>query len=196
MTRRLEDNELDLSVANHRMMARQRGIDVPTRQPGSPRRAETDTVTCRECGFTGPGSEFPTNSGYILSLCWDCKRAKDRAYTTERLKNTVHLEAKRRHGRNTKRRLKEEVLEHYGQACVACGERDVDVLTIDHIHNDGAEHRRQAGDRGSGFYSWLKRHGFPAGFQTLCRNCNAAKAVNGGVIPERRIRRPVRCEPL
>lgn len=82
------------------------------------------------------------------------------------------------------RRVREEtvarVLAAYGESCACCGESRRKFLTIDHVANDGAEHRRTF--RGD-FYVWLIREGFPDGFQTLCFNCNLGKARNGGVCP-------------
>ena len=75
--------------------------------------------------------------------------------------------------------LKAEVLTHYGNgklACVSCGFADIRALSIDHINNDGAKHRRE--DKligGRGIYRWLKEQGYPEGFQTLCMNCQWIK---------------------
>lgn len=77
-------------------------------------------------------------------------------------------------------KLRQEVLEHYGKLCVCCKESQIEFLTIDHINDDGAEHRRtEKVGTGGNFYSWLKRNKFPDGFQVLCWNCNAAKAIYG-----------------
>ena len=60
-------------------------------------------------------------------------------------------------------------------------------LTLDHINNDGAEHRREIHGRqtaaGYQTYRWLMRNGFPPGFQVLCANCNHGKRMNGGTCP-------------
>ena len=49
-------------------------------------------------------------------------------------------------------------------------------LTIDHINNDGAEERRRIGRKfGYAFYSWLKKHNYPEGYQDLCMNCQFQK---------------------
>ena len=69
--------------------------------------------------------------------------------------------------------LKVEVLTHYGDgrlACVWCGEDRVACLSIDHIDGRGNRHRRGALRSSSGFYSWLKKQGYPIGYQTLCMN--------------------------
>lgn len=73
--------------------------------------------------------------------------------------------------------LKEAVLNHYGNnstACVNCGINDIRVLCIDHINNDGKEHREYVGGDNR-IYNWLIDNDFPPGFQTLCMNCNWIK---------------------
>ena len=73
---------------------------------------------------------------------------------------------------------KKKVLEAYGDRCACCAETSPIFLTVDHINNDGASHRRElSGSRKSGtwFYKWLMNNNFPSGFQILCWNCNWAK---------------------
>lgn len=76
--------------------------------------------------------------------------------------------------REQRRKTKVEVLTRYGDgelACVCCGEEHLDCLTIDHVNGNGAEHRRVIGViGGTRFYYWLKREGYPEGYQTLCFN--------------------------
>lgn len=65
-----------------------------------------------------------------------------------------------------------EVFEHYGGAhCAKCGDDRISVLTIDHINQDGAVHRRtiQLKDK---LCKWLKKNGYPEGYRVLCANCN------------------------
>jgi hypothetical protein len=60
------------------------------------------------------------------------------------------------------------------------------MLTIDHVHENGAEHRRELGwgrNRSSGdFARWLRDNGYPDkdSYQILCYNCNISKYKNGG----------------
>ena len=70
-------------------------------------------------------------------------------------------------------------LAHYAGGkplCILCGETDLRTLGLDHIENDrnGASSIK---------YSTVVNTGFPAGFQTLCANCNIAKHRNGGFLP-------------
>lgn len=95
-----------------------------------------------------------------------------------------------------KERLKEErenlkfsVMAIYSDGqpiCVCCGETEIRFLTIDHINNNGANHRKERANRlGHRFYRWLKDNGFPDGYQVMCFNCNCGKFVNGGICPHK-----------
>lgn len=89
--------------------------------------------------------------------------------------------------RNAK--LRQDILTAYGRRCQCpgCDVTEEEFLSIDHIYDDGATHRRalsSSGDDrscvGSTFYAWLRRNGFPKDrFQLLCMNCNMAKAKGG-----------------
>lgn len=75
-----------------------------------------------------------------------------------------------------------------GCSCACCGEKHIEFLEIDHIQNDGAEHRMRLGGKnfvGLRFYKWLKRNAYPDGFQVLCGNCNSAKGRYGECPHER-----------
>lgn len=82
-----------------------------------------------------------------------------------------------------KRRDKLIVFKHYGgdpPKCACCGESHIEFLTIDHINNDGAKHRRKLNMTGGiKFYRWLKRNNYPEGYRVLCWNCNCSIGVYG-----------------
>jgi NTP pyrophosphatase (non-canonical NTP hydrolase) len=65
---------------------------------------------------------------------------------------------------------KSAVIGHYGGKCELCGLADNEVMTVDHIWGDGAEHRKVV--PASQIYSWLIKNDFPPGFRLLCFNCN------------------------
>jgi hypothetical protein len=76
-----------------------------------------------------------------------------------------------------RKQLRKETLEAYGNRCACCGETTPEFLTIDHVANDGAKHRKEIGSR---IYEWLKENGFPkSNFQLLCFNCNCTKGIYG-----------------
>lgn len=69
--------------------------------------------------------------------------------------------------------LKLEVFSHYGLKCAHCEENKIEYLTMDHINNDGAYHRKEVGTQ---IFPWLKKHNYPINFQILCFNCNYGKS--------------------
>src|SRR3989304_933090 len=79
------------------------------------------------------------------------------------------------------RQRKIEALGKYGGSppkCACCGCPILLFLTIDHMNNDGAKHRKEIKRYGS-IYLWLKKMNYPKGFQVLCMNCNWAKGKFG-----------------
>lgn len=82
------------------------------------------------------------------------------------------------------RQLKRQAIDAYGGRCACCGEDVIELLTIDHVNNDGTQRRKAGVYRGGqSTYRWLIRHGFPDSYQCLCFSCNWGKRVNGGVCP-------------
>lgn len=76
-------------------------------------------------------------------------------------------------------KLRDEVLQAYGCKCQCCGETTPEFLAIDHIYNDGKEHRKTVSS-GLSMYTWLKKQGFPQDrYQLLCQNCNWGKRLYG-----------------
>ena len=77
-------------------------------------------------------------------------------------------------------KLRAEALAAYSEgrpACKWCGSKE--ALQIDHVNGGGSDHRRQvSGGKASWhFYLWLRRNGWPDGFQVLCSDCNHKKAT-------------------
>lgn len=108
-------------------------------------------------------------------------RARTRAYRASNPDKVLQYNARWR--RKFFGALRTEMIAAYGGACACCGERESIFLDLDHIHNDGAAHRREVGN-GQRLMVALKRDGWPRGrVQLLCCNCNQGKARNGGVCP-------------
>ena len=117
---------------------------------------------------------------------YDSTMSKRKIYKEYRLKNKEKIKL-RNQKRHSDRRLK--CLNEYSKGtlkCACCSESNIEFLTIDHINNDGAKHKKEIG---SGLlYHWLIKNNFPNNFQVLCYNCNCAKAKNirnPGVCPHK-----------
>lgn len=103
------------------------------------------------------------NNGKHKNICKECR-------------NKANASSKKSQQKN-----RQIVLEAYGNKCVCCGWDYQDDLAMDHIYNDGKEHRKHVFS--SNFYRWLIRNNFPKDrFQILCNNCNIRKYRNGGVM--------------
>ena len=110
----------------------------------------------------------------------------DRAKAYQKLYKTRNLELRKQR--------KQKAIDYYGGKCFCCGENGLAFLTIDHMEENGAEHRRQIAPNfkgtvpgGEHFYRWLENNGWPNGFQTACFNCNIAKHWNNGICPHQNI---------
>jgi hypothetical protein len=111
----------------------------------------------------------------------DKVKVKNAKYRAEHLEERAETTAKWRAGNPEKEEeylaaLKTRVYSHYGpngmcQCCwEGCAIQDLDMLSLDHINNDGAEERKSGRGSGRSLYLKLEKAGFPEGFQTLCHN--------------------------
>jgi hypothetical protein len=130
------------------------------------RGGSTRQVTLRQALGTDVRSLQKTTGRTKNGLCVRCKDPSEPGLARC---------AKHMNERNDKRRIiKLEILTHYSKggkpACCwpDCTITDLDMLTLDHVSDDGAKHRRETRIIGSNMYARLKREGWPPGFQTLC----------------------------
>lgn len=143
---------------------------------------------CNKCGTEKSILEFyPRSNGGVHSECKECTKQRSR----DRVHGPNHREIRDRENsatREKRAKIKDAVFIAYGgYKCACCGETEPMFLSIDHIENNGAEHRREiTGKRNSaGYhtYKWLYDNNFPEGYQVFCMNCNHGKRMNGGVCP-------------
>ena len=114
---------------------------------------------------------------------WDKIRAKQDEY---RAKNKEKIYAYNKNWiTNYRAKLKRETLRAYGNKCICCGEKNPIFLTLDHINNDGKEHRKKFPTTMS-LQVWLKKNSWPKNIiQILCFNCNLGRKQNGGICPHK-----------
>lgn len=139
----------------------------------------------------------PYKSNFTLVRC-ECgveKSVKTSDLTRGKVKSCgcllseIRAKGKDREEKNRKTRvwnaqIKLECLTHYGPdeslqcSAVGCIVQDLDMLTLDHINNDGAEDRNNGRNcTGVRLYYVLKREGYPSGFATLCCNHQSKKEM-------------------
>ena len=159
--------------------------------------ADTKKIrACSKCKLTKPISEFyfRPSKGFYESRCNDCVSKQNREYYEKngeavrtassqyRQKNPgKYRDYLARYQKGMTKVIKETVITHFGGKCACCGMDEIRFLTIDHVNNDGREHRKEIGR--SSLYKWLLRYDFPETYelQCLCYNCNFGKNHNGGV---------------
>jgi len=173
------------------------------------RNAKLETARkCKECGDSKPITEFNLASkgeGYRRHECKFCESSRKKAWYQadyDGARQRQNEAARRRYAKERKHsperrkklaeyatrcraKAKQECFEHYGgMICACCGETEPMFLSLDHVNNDGYLRRKYGKATPSGsFYGFLRKTGYPDGFQVLCMNCNFGKARNGGVCP-------------
>jgi hypothetical protein len=177
------------------------------------RNAEQETErTCKACDETKPIAEFNVSQGregYRRHECKSCESLRKKSwYRTnyDEARARKNAAAKAHHHRKCKldpeRRKKlakyanvcrakakhEAFMRYGGYKCACCGETELKFLTLDHVNNDGYMRKKYGKEpRGAAqLYGWLRKMGYPDGFQILCMNCNFGKARNGGICPHKK----------
>ena len=109
-------------------------------------------------------------------LCFNCNCAKSTDLCCPHKQQNTILTYQQRY----RLKLRLEVFSNYGGVCSCCGETNEPFLTIDHISNDGAAHRRSINQTSNlTTYRWLIANNYPQIVQVLCWNCNLAKQIYG-----------------
>jgi hypothetical protein len=126
--------------------------------------------------------------GYQV-LCSNCNWKKFKTFKRSQFINVTKNQVKTKKYNN---KLRNEVFSHYmtgGKikcSCPGCIVDDIDVLCIDHINGNGANHRKEIKMKGgSEFYRWIRKNGYPDDLRLLCCNCNQA-LNNYGYCPHER----------
>lgn len=137
---------------------------------------------CTRCREALPWSAYrilPRHSTGYRSMCRNCENA-----TRKRPKHQPRPA--------TLIRYKGKVLDHYGAKCSCCNEANTRFLSVDHIDDNGHDHKGRGKHRykGETLYRLLVRLGFPAGIRILCFNCNIGRRNNKGTCPHRDEIRP------
>jgi len=155
-------------------------------------RSDGRSPACKECYANWQRERVRKNTdSYVpasgLAICSVCKQEKlVSEFTVQKGRKCGHSCLCRACHAQRHLNLKFEVMSHYTGSiprCQCCGETVHEFLSIDHIDGRSEEHHR--GIVGAILYRWLKKNGYPDGYQVLCHNCNQAKGLYG-VCPHQR----------
>lgn len=147
---------------------------------------------CTKCGVVKPLTDFSPNKSATLGVRSKCKACvaqymRDRRNSSEE-ERQYHLN----YHKAWRQRLKSKVFQYFGAICECCGETEEKFLTLDHVNNDGADHKRALRGVSSGrgastdtVYRDLVKSNFANAsmFRLLCFNCNCGRQINGGLCP-------------
>lgn len=133
------------------------------------------TVTCDNCRARRKQNGEERNS---RGLCRQCDNPK-------LVDNTYCADCKQYQYDYT-RKLRQQVLDRYGNACSCCGETTYEFLAIDHVNDDGNIDRAN-GIRGPSLIRKIIAENYPDKYQILCHNCNFAKQFSPGCPHKRKI---------
>jgi hypothetical protein len=126
---------------------------------------------CYKCKELKPLRAFSRNKIKPDGLDIYCKACHN-AYIKRRFPNLPEIQ------RTYREKIRDQCLGHYSNwsfKCSCCGEQEKTFLVLDHVNNGGTQHRISIGGGGLNMFLWIKRKGFPDGFQVLCQNCNWGK---------------------
>jgi hypothetical protein len=131
---------------------------------------------CKLC-FGAPKTLPPDPSMLKIPQCSKCSSNLDsKNWANYNKEHNTHIcnECNTKRAYNFNIILKQYAIEAYGNKCICCDEDHIDMLTIDHINNDGASHRKTNNIKtGQDTYQWLKQQNYPQNeFRTLCWSCN------------------------
>lgn len=130
---------------------------------------------CRICHISLTDDTWlPSSKKAHAYICKFCERKRSQLRYIKN-KDNINKTHKERY-----REKRDIILNYYSNGtmkCACCGESQIEFLSIDHINNDGAEHRKEIGR--SQITNWLIQNKLPEGFQVLCFNCNFAKGIYG-----------------
>jgi hypothetical protein len=120
----------------------------------------------------------------LYALSPEKGRARSRVYRSNNAEKCFKINTAWQ--RKRLKKIRAEFIAAYGGCCACCGESEPLFLQLDHIHNDGAQERRELGNNFVVLLR-LKDRGWPKdNHQILCANCNHGKRMNGGICPHKK----------
>lgn len=111
--------------------------------------------------------------------CRECTRLYNQAYRSTRIEagDPAWYEYRRRTANAYTARLRNSAHAILGDRCACCGIARRVFLSIDHVNNDGASHRRETKNQQQFYRSIVGDPDARSKYQILCHNCNMAKAI-------------------
>lgn len=138
------------------------------------------TRFCNQCKKDILLKDFHKDKSRHDGLTHNCRFCRNAARKARYHKNGANWKRRPYAGPGANKKLRQEILDHYGTSCACCGESTYEFLCIDHTEGGGNQQRREhlKSKGGNLQLRWLKKNNFPPGFRVLCYNCNNAMAFH------------------
>lgn len=123
----------------------------------------------------------------MKKICRVCGEEKDEdKFILNAVKTSVTDYCSQCSGKKSRAQLRLDFLAVFNSTCACCGMTDPRFLTLDHVNNNGKDHREKYNTQQ--VLREARREGWPKDkYQCLCFNCNLGRALNGGICPHKSI---------
>jgi 5'(3')-deoxyribonucleotidase len=165
--------DFEQKTTNNRFCSKSCRENSKGKRHRSKRKSQKKCTTC--------GSDVTINprNNQFYYRCTECRFKKNLYYREKRQelrkkaidRYAVNCEEIKARLRNKHKKYKQKFLDLYGGECVNCAESNPNLLTIDHILNDGKQHRQEMGNTRSVLKDAIDNYN-PGRFRILCYNCN------------------------
>lgn len=132
-----------------------------------------ELINCTGCSTSKTADQFYSNKARKSGRSDYCKTC---CSEQARIFHKKHPEKNQQQNIKRRKRIREALLNGYGNRCSCCGEDEPVFLTLEHLDGTGAAHRKTRSP--DGIYLDVIRSNFPDTFTILCMNCNFAKRFN------------------
>jgi len=149
------------------------------RHCGKPRE-RLEVQRCNACAKKDSERAKERHNEYVAQgLCGKCGKSRERKdISICNACNNKLLNNNYRH----RERYRYTVISAYTKGkmcCMHCGSPIYEVLEVDHIDNNGTQHREEVGGTGTIMYRWIMANDYPDFLQVLCSTCHRFKTTTG-----------------
>lgn len=115
-------------------------------------------------------------------LCVMCGRNPN---DSPNLMCSICIDKSKLNNQRQRKTIRYRVIMAYGGKCHCCGIKEIALLTIDHMNNDGKQDREENGGR-ENFYRILYKLPMRTDIKISCFNCNVGRSMNGNICPHKK----------
>lgn len=139
-----------------------------------------ETIAVKTCGRSGCHDRVLDTNPRSGCLYYYCSKHREARKLDKKKQYAKFKDKYIEYGKRNWLKLKTEFLDLYGGCCNCCGESNYKLLTLDHIHGGGTQHRKKI--RLRQIYKEAIDDYQPDKYQVLCYNCNFCVGMHGSCL--------------